>query len=258
MAPVRATYYSGPAGPGGSTAMLVGCEDGVDRVVKAQGNPQGLRVLVNELVVARLAVLIEAPCPRGEIVFLPQRLISEAFTRNQHLPNGLEGLGFGSEWIDVQQYDPGKQLCADAINRSQLIDLIVLYLWVRNSDLKGEHLLYRTLASGEGEVLGFDHGHTFGPNPPNWDVNVVGLAEVDHPLNRCNIHEVVLTQDLDPSLAKLLNLEDEQVMNATRSIPGEWGASSVELEHLGQYLIKSREHVVRAVRALFPAQGAQT
>src|SRR5207245_1049860 len=133
----------------------------------------------NELVVARLATALGAPCPSGMIVDIPDAVLQDAKKENPNLGGAVAGLGFGCHWYDVS-YAPGVDVCRAARNRNDLIILIGLYTWARNSDFKPEHLLYRTLSDGSTDVMGFDHGHCFGS--PTWDATLEQQANVGHSL----------------------------------------------------------------------------
>ena len=230
------------AGSGGSSAFVVVCADGIGRIVKARGNPQGDRILVNELVVAQLAAMLGAPCPPDPAVIdIPEVVLDKARAENANLANASAGLGFGCHWFEVT-YSPGVDLCRTASNRPALIRLAALYIWTRNSDFKAEHLLHRTLADGTGHVLGFDHGHCFGS--PGWDATIEQQASVAYNLAGASVDQAIDGDDLDACIADLMALTSEQIQCATQGVPPEWGVSPDELGALGAYLVASRQTVV--------------
>jgi hypothetical protein len=59
---------------GGSQACLVRCSDGARYIVKVQNNPQGKRVLVNELLGTLLATRLALPLPNLQLFTFPKNL----------------------------------------------------------------------------------------------------------------------------------------------------------------------------------------
>jgi hypothetical protein len=60
---------------GGAQSHLMRCDDGGYYIVKFQNNPQGVRVLANELLGTRLAARLGIPVPGAEVVTVPEELI---------------------------------------------------------------------------------------------------------------------------------------------------------------------------------------
>jgi HipA-like kinase len=61
---------------GGAQAHLMRCEDDGYYVVKFQNNPQGVRILGNELLGTRLAARLRLPTPPAEVVDVGEELIA--------------------------------------------------------------------------------------------------------------------------------------------------------------------------------------
>ena len=85
---------------GGSQPHLMQANDGNLYVVKFQGNPQGTRVLANEMLAAMLAEGLGLPMPTTEVVELPPELSEGLFFE---IPSGrqpiLPGLHLGSRLV---------------------------------------------------------------------------------------------------------------------------------------------------------------
>jgi len=62
---------------GGAQAHLMRCDDGGYYVVKVQNNPQGTRILANELFGTRWAARMGLPVPAVAIVEVRENLISQ-------------------------------------------------------------------------------------------------------------------------------------------------------------------------------------
>jgi hypothetical protein len=257
---VVAEYYVGEAGSGGSTAFRVACSDGEERVVKVQGNPQGNRVLVNELVVGRLAVMIDAPCPPPQVVYVPEAVLSDARTEAQKknaqaLTGAVAGLAFGCTWFTVT-YSPGVDVCRSSMNRDALVGLVALYIWTRNQDWKPDHLLNHTLPDGEHRVMGIDHGYCFGN--PNWTADIRAQASAPFSPSRTAIDDAIEPADIPGCSDRILALTRDDISGAVADLPDEWGLTDDCREALVEYLDTSRTVTLSALRARFPEppQGA--
>lgn len=255
-APVKTSRYVCPAGRGGSEAFLAVCEDGIARVIKAPGNPQTDRVLVNELVVSRLAPALGAPCPGdAAIVLVTEPVLADAKKQSNRLGGALPGLGFGCHWYDVS-YGPGAEICKGASNRGQLINLVTLYLWVRNHDFKADHLLYRTLSDGAVIILGFDHGHCFGN--PTWDTTIEQQASKAHNLPRLSIDEAIEASDVSRGVRALEAVSASVINDCTENVPPEWGVPKDELGSLNRFLVASRPMTVSTLNERYAGASRRT
>lgn len=246
---LSATVYLKSAGKGGSKAMLVDCDDGLRRVVKLMGNPQDDRVLVNELVVGRVAGLLNAPCPDVAVISVPNAVVNDAKHDIGGLDNAKSGLAFASTWI-AGTYHPSPAICQNAHNRKDLINLLGLYTWVRNTDLKAEHLLYTTSSRGTTNVSGFDHGHCIGS--PGWAAAEFGTWPTKkHVVQRTALDDAVEYADIARFEQLVLGIGVQEIEASTRNVPDEWGATAADLAALGEALDKSRVVVVDALRERF-------
>jgi hypothetical protein len=154
----RASAFVDKTEGGGSGAVLLNFEDGVKRVTKLLGNGQDGNgpvqfVLVNELVVARLAAILDAPCPNGRAVWVDEPYVDQARHEVSNLTQARPGPAFGRAWVEGT-FSPGADTCREALNRSALGGLIVLYTWTWNTDFKSDHLVVRQANNGGVEVSG--------------------------------------------------------------------------------------------------------
>src|SRR5579863_8519434 len=87
---------------GGAQSQLMRCADAAFYVVKFQNNPQGLRILVNELLATRLAARLGLPRAPAAIVEVRQELIDNTDEMVSELGRGRArykaGLQFGSRY----------------------------------------------------------------------------------------------------------------------------------------------------------------
>ena len=71
---------------GGAQSHLMRCEDGHYYVVKFQNNPQGVRILANEMLAAKLALALELPVSEPEMVEVSDWLV-------EHTPEHVYTVG---------------------------------------------------------------------------------------------------------------------------------------------------------------------
>src|ERR1700686_2528619 len=105
---------------GGAQAQLMRCGDDGYYVVKFQNNPQGPRILANELLATRLAARIGLPTPPVAVVEVREELIAYTDDLVMQLGRGRApcqaGLQFGSRYpgspAETAVYDflPDEQL----------------------------------------------------------------------------------------------------------------------------------------------------
>ena len=99
---------------GGAQSHLMRCSDGSYYVVKFQNNPQGLRVLANELLGTRLAARLGLRVPRPEVIEVREELIANTEDLVIQLGRGRApcrpGKQFGSRYPGHPGRDGGVRL----------------------------------------------------------------------------------------------------------------------------------------------------
>lgn len=127
----------------GAQSHLMRCEDGHYYVVKFQNNPQGVRILANEMLAAKLALALELPVSEPEMVEVSDWLVEH--TPEMYIQWGGErvrcasGLQFGSRFpcnplrTPVYDFLPDAQLEA-VLNRDSFCGMLVFDKWTCNCD----------------------------------------------------------------------------------------------------------------------------
>src|SRR5271156_207365 len=105
---------------GGAQAHLMRCGDEAHYVVKFQNNPQGMRILANELLGTRLAARLGLPTPAAAVIEVRESVIAHTEDLVMQLGRGRApcraGLQFGSRYpgspaeIAVSDFLPDEQL----------------------------------------------------------------------------------------------------------------------------------------------------
>jgi hypothetical protein len=133
---------------GGSQPHFMRCSDGHYYVVKFQGNPQGTRVLANELLGTRLAARLGLPTTEVAIIEVTEDLIQLTPHLHFEMPTAghyrtripcRSGLQFGSRYpgdphhLTLFDFLPDKQVSSMS-NLRVFLGMLVFDLWTCNTD----------------------------------------------------------------------------------------------------------------------------
>lgn len=128
---------------GGAQAQLMRCADEGYYIVKFQNNPQGARILANELLGSRLAARLGLPVPAAEVIEVRAELIAHTEDLVIQLGRGRapcsDGKQFGSRYpgspAETIVYDflPEEQLRA-LPNLADFCGMLVLDKWTCNTN----------------------------------------------------------------------------------------------------------------------------
>jgi hypothetical protein len=266
---------------GGAQAHLMRCADGNYYVVKFQNNPQGRRILANELLSSRLAARMGLPVAGAETVEVRRGLIERTDDLVIQLGRGrepcAEGLQFGSRFpgdpADTVVYDflPDEQL-RETGNLEAFAGVLVFDKWTCNtngrqavfyqsplpghhSPLAGQQSATQT-ESGEGprvaandgryRALFIDHGFCF--NAGEWNFPDAPLRGI---YARGMVYERVRgMQAFEPWIARLEKLDSAELGDAAGGIPPDWYDRDFEaLDKMLAQLERRRKLVPELIRA---------
>lgn len=211
---------------GGSQSQLLRCSDGNYYVVKFQNNPQGLRILANELLGSRLAALLGLPAPTAEVIEVTKELIVHSEEMTVQLKCGstplVPGLCCGTQYPYLPAC-PIYDLLPDSLffrveNLSDFVSILAFDKWTGNIDAR-QAVFVRDIEKGSYRALMIDYGFCFGGN--NWefpDVPREGLYD------RLAVYARVRSMEaFTPFLAFLEQKITFAVMESVaQSIPPEW------------------------------------
>ena len=132
---------------GGSQAKLMRCSDGGYYVVKFQNNPQGIRILANELLAAILAKTLGLPIPEPAVVEVTADLIRHnselVIDKGWRRVPCRPGLCFGSRWGGNEALRPGlgdvydllpEERLANVKNLCDFVGMLAFDKWTGNGD----------------------------------------------------------------------------------------------------------------------------
>ncbi|MCZ6491728.1 MAG: phosphatidylinositol kinase [Acidobacteria bacterium] len=241
---------------GGAQSHLLRCDDGDYYVVKFKNNPQGVRILANEMLAGKLARTLGLPVPEPEVVEVSEWLVEH--TPEMYIQWGAEripcasGFQFGSRFpcdplrTPVYDFLPDSLLPAVA-NRDSFPGILVFDKWTCNCDSR-QLVFHRSPdIQSYGYVASMiDQGFCFNANEWNFpDSPMRGLY------SRLSVYEKVVGLDsFEPFLGRLEHLTEDFLEEAAASVPPEWyEGKTEELRALIGKLAERRTKVARLIRA---------
>lgn len=240
---------------GASQPQLLRAQDGDYYIVKFQNNPQHVRVLSNEMLAARLALLIGLPVPKPAIVEVASDLIEgnpqltmEIGVRREPCAPGLH---FGSSFPGV----PGETLVVEFLPdrllqkvhnfASAFVGAFVFDKWTCNCD--GRQMIFARAAGEQHPVYSawlIDQGFCF--NDGEWNFPDSPIRSI-YP-RRIVYEKVSGLKSFEPYLSKVENLKEEEIVECLAGIPLEWcGGETEQLGRLAQKLYQRRLQVRQAI-----------
>jgi HipA-like kinase len=233
---------------GASQPQLLRAQDGDYYIVKFQNNPQHVRVLSNEMLAARLALLIGLPVPQPAIVEVPLDLIEGNPQLTMEIGLRREpcapGLHFGSSFPGV----PGETLVVEFLPdrllqkvhnfSSAFVGAFVFDKWTCNCD--GRQMIFTRTATEERPIYSawlIDQGFCF--NDGEWNFPDSPIRSL-YP-RRIVYEKVRGLKSFEPYLTAVENLKEEEILDCLNGIPLEWcGGETEQLGRLAQKLYQRR------------------
>lgn len=245
---------------GGAQSHLMRCSNQAYYVVKFQNNPQGLRILANELLGTRLAARLGLSVAEPEVVEVRAELIAHTEDLVIQLGRGRApckaGKQFGSRYpgnlADVLVYDflPDEQL-REVTNIAEFCGMLVFDKWTCNTN--GRQAIFFREGDGTGQGVGrgagaatrysarmIDNGFCF--NAAEWnfpDAPLRGLYA------RHRVYEGVRGMDsFDAWIARVERIEEKALEEIYGQIPPEWYDCDADaLEKMLEQLLRRRKLV---------------
>lgn len=234
---------------GGAQSHLMRCAGDGYYVVKFVNNPQGARILANELLGTRLAARMGLPTPEAAVVEVREELIENTEDLVIQLGRGrarcLAGKQFGSRYLgppaETAVYDflPDEQL-REVSNLADFRGMFVFDKWTCNTNGR-QAVFYRAPGEPHYRAQMIDQGFCFNANEWNFP---------DGPLRgiyaRHRVYESVRgIESFEPWLARIETRIDETVMDEiARDIPPEWYADDLDALHrILEQLLRRRRRV---------------
>jgi hypothetical protein len=222
--------------------------DGNAYVVKFQNNPQHLRVLVNELMVTKLAAVIGLTAPACDVIEVTDWLVENTAELDLDLGSRRErcrpGHCFGSRLVGglmpghVADYLPAEQL-SEVRNLEEFAGVLALDKWTCNTNGR-QAVFSRKQREKKYTATFIDYGYCF--NAGEWVFRDSPLRGV---YARSTVYRGVTGwNSFEPWLGRIEALEPEKLWAIAETIPPEWYDGNASLiEGLVEQLLKRRPRV---------------
>lgn len=232
---------------GGAQSHLMRCSDGWYYIVKFRNNPQGSRILANELLATRLAARLGLPAPAANVVEVRQDLIDNTDDLVIELGRGrapcLAGQQFGSRYpgspAETVVYDflPEEQLC-ETSNLADFCGMFVFDKWTCNTNGR-QAIFFRDRNETRYRAQMIDQGFCFNANEWSFpDAPLRGLYM------RHRVYESVRNMDsFEPWLSRVeMRITETVLGELLGEIPPMWYDDEMEsLEKMAEQLLRRRK-----------------
>jgi HipA-like kinase len=240
---------------GASQPFLLRADDDGYYVVKFQNNPQHPRILANETLAGRLALLLGLPGREPAFVEVPAELIAGnpqmEIEVGVHRAPCAAGVQFGSSYPGV----PGQTLILDFLPDRLLrripnlhaifLGALVFDKWTCNCD--GRQMIFTRPAAEEGSAYQpwlIDNGFCF--NDGEWNFPDSPVRSV-YP-RRLVYESVRGLHSFEPFLSRVENLDARQIEDCVKGIPAAWcGDDPGGIHRLAERLYQRRRRVRQAL-----------
>lgn len=246
---------------GGAQAHLMRCGDEGYYVVKFQNNPQGQRILANELLGTRLAARLGLATPPAAVVEVREALIAHTEDLVMQLGRGRApcraGLQFGSRYpgspaeIVVFDFLPEEQL-RSVVNLTDFCGMLVFDKWTCNTNGR-QAIFFRQGGESRYQAQMIDQGFCFNAGEWNFpDAPLRGLYA------RHRVYESVRgIESFEPWLARVEEKMTESLVEEIYSeIPPEWYDFEPDaLERMLEQLLRRRKLVRELIIAAWKSSA---
>lgn len=247
---------------GGAQSQLMLGADGALWVVKFRNNPQGERVLANELLATRIAEAVGLTVPQSDVVEVSEWLVTHSPEMLLDVRRGERvrceaGLQFGSRFAggmmpgQVVDYLPETQL-REIRNFPEFAGMLVVDKWTGNCN--GRQAVYeRKARERKYRAIFIDQGFCF--NAGEWTFPDVPLRGV---FPRNLVYESVTGwESFEPWLSRVEAFRGETLGKVAEEIPPGWyGGDPMALERLMEQMLQRRGKV-RELIAAFRDSGRE-
>jgi len=239
---------------GGAQSHLMRCADGDYYVVKFQNNPQGIRILANEMLAGKLALALGLPVACPEVVEVSEWLVEHTPDLYIEWRDGrarcASGFQFGSRFPCDPLRTPVYDFLPDSLletvaNRESFLGMLVFDKWTCNTDSR-QTVFYRRQDEDPPRYAAtmVDQGFCFNANEWNFpDAPLRGLY-----MRSCVYGGVAGLESFEPFVSRIEHLDEEILEEAAASIPPEWYEGRTdELSELIRTLGSRRRRVAQLI-----------
>ncbi len=240
---VKMVRYLEAASSGGSRSHIMASEDGSIFFVKFKENPQGIRVLVNELVANKIACLLDLPCPEGFIAELGERFLLASKISPMDGKTISPGQHFCCRQIENIYHGVPRNLIPNVKNTKHFPGIILFDMFVNNSDRNSDgNYLIVNAKDNSYELCIIDHGHCFGN--PVWDTTITDrVGTWSQSILPPMANYIRGFNPFQEYIEKVKTLSNKLFSSMVADIPNEWEINESERRALTGFLIGQRDKI---------------
>jgi len=229
---------------GGSQPQVFDTEDGY-YMVKVSNNPQGPRVLLNELLGGLCMDWLGVVHPDPAIIDIPEAVITsspQARFQGSGAPLA-HGLAFGSKYW---QSDPQATVDVSLLaNRENVAATLAFDTWVPNGDGRQYRVRRRADDPTRYDYIPVDQGHSFGPTWTAETLGAVSVVQVPDAVTPLTV------DDFAAVIARLREFDLEHAEAIVREVPDEWW-TQVEKIAAREHLFSRAPAAAEALQQKYP------
>jgi hypothetical protein len=236
-----------PNESGGSQPHVFDTTEG-PYLVKARNNPQGKRVLANELIGGLCLDWLGVAHPGPAVVDLPADVLSASPGAVFNDGTALEaGESFGSE---LWQSDPQGSVDVSLIeNLQDVAGTLALDTWIQPFDGRQYRVRPSPETPSRYEFIPVDQGYSLGN--PNWTASsLAGAGSPTVPSPPVSVGR----EDVAPFIDRLRSFGSEDAEGIVQQVPSDW-LTGEERTALVDYLTERASQTASALEAQFPDTG---
>ncbi len=240
---------------GGAEAHIFADANGVEYLVKATNNPQGGKVVVNDVIGGLALEWLGVLRPPTAIVNVPQALIdvTPGAKFNSGTPFGA-GEAFGSAYWESE---PPQSVPPTAIvNLRDVAGSIVLDAWLNNGDGRQWRGRLRVGASGKSpafEYFPVDQGHCIAHSwDGNLQVGTVTIRDAPFPIDASQLTQ--LATYMKEYAQRLAAFSPADAQHLISEVPRSW-LTDGDRTALTTFIEQRAPLTVNAIRAKYPPQA---
>jgi len=238
---------------GGSQPHVFEGDDDDYYMTKVTNNPQGLMVLVNELVGGLLLDWLEVHHPAPVIIDIPKHVIDDSpdakFQNGDRLATGLS---WASQLVNPS-FTQSSVPDASLRNPHDIVGTAIYDSWIDQHDSRQWRLRPRVDEPGAYDFIPVDQGYSFGA--PSWDkARLDSSRSIKDPTLSVSTGVVLDRESVRPFLERIDAFNSQVAQEIVEQIPYEWLPSEDGRLALIQYMADRAKLLAKRLTEMFGNQ----
>lgn len=246
-----AVEYLSSVGTGVTSPHFFRANDGKIYIVKLQNNPLSIKVLVSELLAAKIGETMQLCFPYGSIIEITEQLLynTPALLALDVSP----GQHFASQYVYHSQYIDRRILC-EVINISEMAGIMLFDHIFHNADrTSNRRNLLIQQENDKYKIVAIDNSHLF--KSGKWTLESLNrlackISIYYHRSFGLLLREYLKPQDFIPYIKRIEKISDNCINSIIEEIPQKWLPDDCERLALADYIKTRRDMLNEIYRVL--------